>query len=272
MQNHIHSNNLSTIKMKNLKSSYLDHTQNKSTNTIINLISSNKRFNNGTSEFNTINPKKNIDSYFFIKPKQKIFYFRNDLSTNSKKQIKLRNSEYFLPLLSKNHKSVKNIEKSRNLLDPLRQTKIKIKKKTELIINPVSLYLCTLSNENRTKKMNSYNKKSYKIKDEFLERIKDYRKKLKEQMIKRSKFQYSHSNNSLNNSLNKKFEKEPDKEKEITQQRFNYNQNNDYIFSMNKNVDKALNIFYQKLKNSKVHLYDKERINYNSEKSTKLFK
>ena len=109
--------------------------------------------------------------------------------------------------------------------------------------------------------------KGIKIKDEFLERVKDYRKRLKDQMIKRNKFQYSHSNNSLNKSQSQRKEKEPDKEKENNEMVFNYNQNNNYIFNMNENVDKALNIFYNKLKNPKIIRYDREKSNLYQEKN-----
>ena len=42
------------------------------------------------------------------------------------------------------------------------------------------------------------------VKDEFMERVKDYRKRLREQMIKRSIFQYFRSNNYLNSFQNLK--------------------------------------------------------------------
>ena len=58
--------------------------------------------------------------------------------------------------------------------------------------------------------------------------------------------------------------KEPDKEKENEENRFNYHQDNKYIFNMNENIDKALNNFYHKLKNHKmVFGTDKDIINTN---------
>ena len=89
-------------------------------------------------------------------------------------------------------------------------------------------------------------------------------------MIKRNKFQYSHSNNSLNRSQNKKNEKEIYKEirteKENDENRFNFNSTNRYIFKMNENVDKSLNIFYNKLRGTRILRYkrDKSLINYSN--------
>ena len=268
MQNNIFTINLSSIRMRNLKIPKID-TQNKSTNTNNDLIIANQRFNSKESEFKTINIKKSIDSYFFIQPKQKKnLEYKNDLNSFSGKDIIYRNKENFLPMISKNNRSVRaNKEKSHIIFDQLKSNQIKIKKKKELIINPVSLYLFTLSNEKNKKKLYSNKNKGNKIRDEFLERVKDYRRRLKEQMIKRNKFQYSHSNNSLNNSQNQKREKESDQEKENNENRFNYNQANNYIFNMNENVDKALNRFYNKLKISRIPGYDKEKICLNPEKS-----
>ena len=268
MQNNIFTINLSSIRMRNLKIPKID-TQNKSTNTNNDLIIANQRFNSKESEFKTINIKKSIDSYFFIQPKQKKnLEYKNDLNSFSRKDIIYRNKENFLPMISKYNRSVRaNKEKSHIIFDQLKPNKIKINKKKELIINPVSLYLFTLSNEKNKKKLYSNKNKGNKIRDEFLERVKDYRRRLKEQMIKRNKFQYSHSNNSLNKKKKKKREKESDKEKENNENRFNYNQANNYIFNMNENVDKALNRFYNKLKISRIPGYDKEKICLNPEKS-----
>ena len=267
MQNEILTINLSTIKLKKIKIHNSEkNTMNKSTNTLLTtFINSNQRFNNNCSDLNTISTKKNINPYFIKNPKQKIFVH--------KKEIKHRNNDYYiLPILSNNNKSVKqNKEEKQNLFDNIKKNKIKIRRQKELLINPVSLYLITLSNENQNqnKKINSTKNKGNKVKDEFLERVKDYRKRLKEQMIKRNKFQYSHSNNSLNKSHSQQKEKEQDKEKEKDNEniRFNYNQSNNYIFNMNENVDKALNIFYNNLKSSRIIRYDKNKSNLNSEKN-----
>ena len=87
-----------------------------------------------------------------------------------------------------NYRSVKP---KQPLFDIIKTNKIKIRKQKqrELVINPVSLYLITLANENKNKSLSR--NKGIKIKDEFLERVKDYRKRLKDQMIKRNKFQYN---------------------------------------------------------------------------------
>ena len=260
MQNDVLTINLSTIKLRKIKVPNIEHaTQNKSTNTTSTLIYSNQRFNYNNNyedvDFNTIKTRKNINSYFVKNPTQKILEF--------KKEIKSRNRN-ILPILSNNYRSVKP---KQTLFDNIKTNKIKIRKQKqrELVINPVSLYLITLANENKNKSLSR--NKGIKIKDEFLERVKDYRKRLKDQMIKRNKFQYSHSNNSLNKSQSQRKEKEPDKEKENNEMVFNYNQNNNYIFNMNENVDKALNIFYNKLKNPKIIRYDREKSNLYQEKN-----
>ena len=260
MQNDVLTINLSTIKLRKIKVPKIEHTtQNKSTNTTSTLIYSNQRFNYNNNyedvDFNTIKTRKNINSYFVKNPTQKILEF--------KKEIKSRNRN-ILPILSNNYRSVKP---KQTLFDNIKTNKIKIRKQKqrELVINPVSLYLITLANENKNKSLSR--NKGIKIKDEFLERVKDYRKRLKDQMIKRNKFQYSHSNNSLNKSQSQRKEKEPDKEKENNEMVFNYNQNNNYIFNMNENVDKALNIFYNKLKNPKIIRYDREKSNLYQEKN-----
>ena len=260
MQNDVLTINLSTIKLRKIKVPKIEHTtQNKSTNTTSTLIYSNQRFNYNNNyedvDFNTIKTRKNINSYFVKNPTQKLIEF--------KKEIKSRNRN-ILPILSNNYRSVKP---KQTLFDNIKTNKIKIRKQKqrELVINPVSLYLITLANENKNKSLSR--NKGIKIKDEFLERVKDYRKRLKDQMIKRNKFQYSHSNNSLNKSQSQRKEKEPDKEKENNEMVFNYNQNNNYIFNMNENVDKALNIFYNKLKNPKIIRYDREKSNLYQEKN-----
>ena len=260
MQNDVLTINLSTIKLRKIKVPNIEHaTQNKSTNTTSTLIYSNQRFNYNNNyedvDFNTIKTRKNINSYFVKNPTQKILEF--------KKEIKSRNRN-ILPILSNNYRSVKP---KQTLFDNIKTNKIKIRKQKqrELVINPVSLYLITLSNDNKNKSLSR--NKGIKIKDEFLERVKDYRKRLKDQMIKRNKFQYSHSNNSLNKSQSQRKEKEPDKEKENNEMVFNYNQNNNYIFNMNEIVDKALNIFYNKLKNPKIIRYDREKSNLYQEKN-----
>ena len=160
-----------------------------------------------------------------------------------------------------------NDNKQNIIFQQNRQNKIEIKKRPELIINPISLYLNTESNEKK-----NYNRNlslRNKIKDEFMERVKDYRKRLREQMIKRSIFQYSRSNNYLNSFQNLKVdkdfsqEKKQEKEKEKNEKEFNYNQNNKYIFKMNENVDTALNLFYNKLKKSRILAYKRGK-SYNN--------
>lgn len=263
--------NISTIRMKNIKFPNSELTQNKSTNTVCNLINSNQRFKNNESETGIINTKKSINSYFYISPRSKIFEFKknNFLKNKYKKEIKIqyRNNDNILPILPKNQ-SVRQIKEKDNIfLNKIKPKKIKIIKKRELVINPVSLNLFSLKEKNNRKPYSNKNKGN-KIRDEFLQRVKEYRNMLKEQMINRNKFQYSHSNNSLNTSLNQKKEKEPKKEKEINETKFNYNQSNNYIFNMNENVDKALNKFYYRLRNARKALYDMGKQNHQSVKSS----
>ena len=277
MENNILTNNLSTIKVKKIKIQNSEYPQSKLTNSLTDFINSNHRFiNKESSEMKTINAKrpiKSINSYFYVIPKRKIFEFKKIINPDKIKEINFRNKDYILPFLSNKNQSVKsNKENKGTTIDKIKVEKIKIKKQKDLIINPISLHLYTLTNEHRNKKI-IFSKKNNKIKDEFLERIKDYRKRLKDQMIKRNKFQYSHSNNSFNNNNKsqkkmKEPEKEKEKEKENEENRFNYHQGNKYIFNMNENVDKALNHFYNKLKNQKLIFgKDKEITNSNSDKS-----
>ena len=273
MENNILTNNLSTIKVKKIKIQNSEFPQNKLANSLTDFINSNQRFMERESESvitNSKKPIKNINSYFYFIPKKKIFEFKKVINVDKNKEINYRNKDYILPVISNKNLSVKSYKENKgNQFEKLKPDKIKMKKQKHLLINPISLDLYTLTNEQRNKKL-FFNKKNSnsKIKDEFLEKIKDYRKRLKDQMIKRNKFQYSHSNNNSFNNNNqnqsKKKMKEPDKEKENEENRFNYHQDNKYIFHMNENVDKALNNFYHKLKNHKmVFGTDKDIINTN---------
>ena len=267
MKNKITSNNISTILLRKTINLFSDNTQNKSTNTLItDLINSNQRFMNKKSN-ETIDSKKYIYPYFLVKSRQRNYEVKN---------IKPRYNKYILPVISNKNNifnSINNTKQENN--NSFRHSKIQNKKRNDILINPVLLYLNTESNDNKEKNkkiiFNSKEKdKGNKIKDDFLERVKDYRNRLKEQMIKRNKFQYSHSNNSLNRSQNKKNEKEIYKEirteKENDENRFNFNSTNRYIFKMNENVDKSLNIFYNKLRSTRILRYkrDKSLINYSN--------
>ena len=267
MKNKITSNNISTILLRKTINLFSDNTQNKSTNTLItDLINSNQRFMNKKSN-ETIDSKKYIYPYFLVKSRQRNYEIKN---------IKPRYNKYILPVISNKNNifnSINNTKQENN--NSFGRGEIQNKKRNDILINPVLLYLNTESNDNKGKNkkiiFNSKEKdKGNKIKDDFLERVKDYRNRLKEQMIKRNKFQYSHSNNSLNRSQNKKNEKEIYKEirteKENDENRFNFNSTNRYIFKMNENVDKSLNIFYNKLRSTRILRYkrDKSLINYSN--------
>ena len=270
MKNNITPNNLSTVLIRKPKYLLSDNTQNKSTNTLItDLINSNQRFNNYNnnikkSESNE-SKKKFIYPYFYVKSRIKNYEIIN--------KNKPKNKNYFLPVISNNKHILKSINKKKEINSSFKINKLQNKKRNELLINPVLLYLNTESSEKKRKIINnlfSNRNKGNKSKDDFLERVKDYRRQLKEQMIKRNKFQYSNSNKSFNKSQNNKSEreinKESKKEKENDEIRFNYNKTNKYIFKINENVDKSLNIFYNKLRSTQLLKYktDKSLINYSN--------
>ena len=270
MKNNITPNNLSTVLIRKSKYLLSDNTQNKSTNTLItDLINSNQRFNNYNnnikkSESNE-SKKKFIYPYFYVKSRIKNYEIIN--------KNKPKNKNYFLPVISNNKHILKSINKKKEINSSFKINKLQNKKRNELLINPVLLYLNTESSEKKGKIINnlfSNRNKGNKSKDDFLERVKDYRRQLKEQMIKRNKFQYSNSNKSFNKSQNNKSEreinKESKKEKENDEIRFNYNKTNKYIFKINENVDKSLNIFYNKLRSTQLLKYktDKSSINYSN--------
>ena len=260
MKNDILTISLSKVKINNNRFSFSDNTQNKGVN--CDLINANQRFNQEPN-FNTIDSKKSTNSYLFLKQKKNNVEVNNK-SLNNHFKIKHRNN--FLPVLPRSVRN-NNDNKKNIIFQQYRQNKIEIKKMPELIINPISLYLNTESNEKKNSNRNLSLRN--KIKDEFMERVKDYRKRLREQMIKRSIFQYSRSNNYLNSFQNLKVdndfsqEKKQEKEKEKNEKEFNYNQNNKYIFKMNENVDTALNLFYNKLKKSRILAYKRGK-SYNN--------
>ena len=263
MKNDILTISLSKVKINNNRFSFSENTQNKGVN--CDLINANQRFNQEPN-FNTIDSKKSTNSYLFLKQKKNNVEVNNK-SLNNHFKIKHRNN--FLPVLPRSVRN-NNDNKKNIIFQQNRQNKFEIKKRPELIINPISLYLNTESNEKKNSNRNLSLRN--KIKDEFMERVKDYRKRLREQMIKRSIFQYSRSNNYLNSFQNLKVdkdfsqEKKQEKEKEKNEKEFNYNQNNKYIFKMNENVDTALNLFYNKLKKSRILAYKrgKSYINYSN--------
>ena len=270
MKNNITPNNLSTVLIRKPKYLLSDNTQNKSTNTLItDLINSNQRFNNYNnnikkSESNE-SKKKFIYPYFYVKSRIKNYEIIN--------KNKPKNKNHFLPVISNNKHILKSINKKKEINSSFKINKLQNKKRNELLINPVLLYLNTESSEKKGKIINnlfSNRNRGNKSKDDFLERVKDYRRQLKEQMIKRNKFQYSNSNKSFNKSQNNKSEreinKESKKEKENDEIRFNYNKTNKYIFKINENVDKSLNIFYNKLRSTQLLKYktDKSLINYSN--------
>ena len=260
-------NNISNIFLRNLNygndlyNPTTENTENKGTNT--NLINANQRFDSINKN------KKRENSYVYISPEQNLYEI-NKFKTKRTDSYNNNNVHYYLPLLPKNKKIVKrnNITDRKDVVSLLKNRN---KIKRELIINPVSLDLNSMSNETRINKNLQNKNHRNKVRDNFMEKVKDYRRRLKEQMIKRNKFQYSHSN-SINKSHNyindKESLNENLKEKEkigekinIKKRIFNYEYTNNYLNYINNNVDNALNKFYGKNKSSRISIYDKADIN-----------
>ena len=161
-------------------------------------------------------------------------------------------------------------KKPNNKINSLKQSvKYKIKE-NDLKKLSISLRLNTISNNHNKNKslstvksryVNNNNKSLNKSKEkennknfeDYLEQIKNYRKRLKEQMVNRYKAQYSQ------HSIKKDVENKND-----NSNHFVYNYDNKSINSINENVDKALNIFYGKIPNAKISGYEKAFLNYSN--------
>ena len=106
---------------------------------------------------------------------------------------------------------------------------------------------------------NEINNKKIRTKVEnYLDKIKNYRKKLKEQMINRYKSQYSqHGIKKDMQHINER------------NNHFVFNYDSKSIHNINDNVDKALKIFYGKIPNAKITGYEKAFLNYSNESTEK---
>ena len=182
MQNYLLSNYISNVHMKKIKAkSSINSPSNKSSSST-NLINANQRFNNDT-KFNLFR-KKQISSKYSI-PKTKIIRkiiitkSKNKITQGNQSEIQTRSKgKFHLPILSRDiSKHKRNIYKNNNN-DYSKHISIKKKilnknKKHELLINPISLYFETSTLIMR--------KKDSKVKDKFLQRVKDYKQRLKEE-------------------------------------------------------------------------------------------
>ena len=131
------------------------------------------------------------------------------------------------------------------------KTKKNYLRKTKYKTNNNSLSL----DKSRGKEKNVKNKnlqKAIKTED-YLDKIKNYRKKLKEQMINRYKVQYSQ------HGIKKDLENKNDRNHNFV---FNYDSKS--LNNMNEHVEKALKIFYGKIPNAKISGYEKAFLNYSN--------
>ena len=254
-------------------------------------------FNINGRDFN-YNNEKDFNSYLYINTERKKINLNNlRIKTEQNSIDILKNkennkSQYYLPILME--KKINKIKLSHylkeskpiNIIGVLKQTNFNQPKKlsnnnTNNNKKSFSLHLETMSNNKKVEeneflfkpKKNKF--KNYYIKkgktnkiidnknsDDYLEKIKEYRKKLKEQMINRYKMQYSQ--HGIKKSL-----KEKDDIKGKQGNQFVYNYDNKSINKINQTVNKALNIFYGKLTNSKISGYEKVFLKHSNESTEK---
>ena len=249
-------------------------------------------FNINGQDFN-FNNERDINSYLYINSeRQKINLNNLKLKTESKSECerkRVNKSQYYLPVLMEKKidksklslylKDTKPINKKGLLKQGnLNQSKNKINNKSNNINkNAISLHLNTISiNKNKNSKdfilklgkHNSRNlnlsskEKNNKKLDDYLEKIKNYRKRLKEQMINRYKVQYSPNSISISTKLK-------NNKNENDNNPFVYNYDNKSINNISKNVNNALNIFYGKIPNSKISGYEKSYLKYSNTSTEK---
>ena len=244
-------------------------------------------FNINGQDFN-FNNERDIISYLYINSERKKINLNNlKLKTETKSiggRKKINKSQYYLPVLMEKRidksklslylKEAKPANKKGTLKQGnLNQSKNNITNKNNNINkNVISLHLNTISNNKNSyskdiilklKKSNrrylniSSKEKSNQKFEDYLDKIKNYRKRLKDQMINRYKVQYSPNSIRLSTKLiNDK------KEKDNNQ--FVYNYDNKSITNINENVNNALNIFYGKIPNSKISGYEKSFLKHSN--------
>ena len=234
MENGPLSNLIPSIKMKKIKLNNDIYPSSHQSNNTTNLINSNQRFNK-EQKFSRIK-KGQINSLKYQFPqKQKIQVnkiqkiIKEKIDKGNQSVIKFRSrSDIYLPILSRDNNNIitykQNICNNNN-----NETKIKLLKKLilnknqnksknsklEIPINPVSLKFDNSS---------TIIKRKSKIKGKkFLQRIKDYKNKLKEES-----FDYKSQNYSLNRTQNYLIDKENNY----------FNNTNVYMSSINNNYNK----------------------------------
>ena len=236
-----------------------------------NSIPQNIYFNINGRDFNYSN-EKDIKSYVYINSERKKINV-SDLRLKADKNYKNK-IQYYLPVLmekkmdkSKLKLSLNDLNFTSNKIGTLKKGSLSNTKDSENILNKnIILRLNTISNNNNQKykllkskiinyKSANTSKENQKLED-YLEKIKNYRKKLKDQMINRYKINYSQH-------CNKKIISDKDSKKEDNQFEFNYD--NKSINNINKNVDNAINIFYGKIPNKKVNGIEKSYLNFSNE-------
>ena len=291
MKNNITEDKFPNIPIKNIQNN------NKLYNSYSDVINSNLNYNNNSINLSLNNRPKKKNIFFNINGRD--FNFNNDKDYNSylyinseRKKIQLNNLnlkteaksvgqrkiinkiQYYLPVLMEKKKDKLKIypylkeSKPINKLGVLKQANLYEIKNNNANINnennnSISLHLNTVSNNKKIKskkhnfryKYNYSNDGKNKKLDDYLEKIKNYRKKLKDQMIQRYKIQYSQ------HSIKRSNEKENIK--------FIFNYDDKYINNIDENVDKALNIFYGKIPNSRVSGYEKAFLKYSNDSTEK---
>ena len=156
--------------------------------------------------------------------------------------------------------------KNKNKIRTLKQPDLNLIKNNNLNNDNISLSVNAISNKHKKgqhilkskkfnfKSLNIVNKKeNNQIMDDYLVKINNHRKRLKQQMINRYKVQY------LQHNIKKIL-----KEKEKEDNKFIFNYDNKSINDLNKIVNKALNIFYGKIPNAKISGHDKAFLNYSN--------
>ena len=291
MKNNITEDKFPDIPIKNIQNdnksynSYSDvinsnlNFNNNSINLSLNNLPKKKNifFNINGRDFN-FNNDKDYNSYLYINSERKKLHLNNlNLKTEAKsvgQRKKINKSQYYLPVLMEKKKDKLKIspflKESRPIskLGVLKQGNLYETKNSNANINnennnSISLHLNTVSIKKKKKKKKKnfgcgYNYKyigKNKKLDDYLEKIKNYRKKLKDQMIQRYKIQYSQ------HSIKRSNEKENNK--------FIFNYDDKYINNIDENVNKALNIFYGKIPSSKVSGYEKAFLKYSNDSTEK---
>ena len=288
MNNKIENNKFPNINKTNSKlegkvcNSYSNLIKNDYINLINKDISNNNNndviqrifFNINGKDYNW-NNEKEIKSYLYINSEKRKINLNNlrlhteTRSVDSKINKNMGRSQYYLPVLME-----KKIERNKlsnysndfrivNKMNTLKQQNLN--RNTDLNKNVISLHLNTISNYDNIKitedcklrnkknnfKTSNISKDKNTKKYNYLDEVKNYRNRLKDQMINRYKLQYSQ------HSIKKNVKEKNDLE-DNSHFVFSYEKNNNAIINnINENVKNALNIFYGKIPNKRITGYDK---------------